>query len=82
MIIEPPVLVPSIDSQFDVTCFGNDDGLIIATAFGGTPAPGGSYLYSIDGINFTPNNVFDNVPFLPSTFSMVSTTDTTQSLNF
>ena len=40
-----------------ITCNGNADGQITATATGGTP----SYQYSIDGINFYPQNTVNNL---------------------
>lgn len=58
-VADPPLLVPNgnISSNFNgqnISCNGASDGEITAVASGGT-AP---YTYSIDGINFSSNNVF------------------------
>jgi uncharacterized delta-60 repeat protein len=42
----------------NVSCFGESDGSIILVAVGGTPP----YQYSLDGVNYQSNNVFDNLP--------------------
>ncbi|MEE2954021.1 MAG: gliding motility-associated C-terminal domain-containing protein [Bacteroidota bacterium] len=47
----------SITSNYngqDISCSGGSDGEITAIASGGTPP----YIYSIDGINFSTNNIF------------------------
>ena len=56
-LTEPPVLIPNIVSQIDIDCSGNNNGVIIAEAFGGTNNLGG-YLFSLDGGNFSTNSIF------------------------
>jgi pregnancy-associated plasma protein-A/SprB-like repeat protein/type IX secretion system substrate protein len=58
---EPPQLIPVIDVQENVTCFGDGDGLVIVNATGGSLPPGNVYQYNIDGGAFSPNNVFNNL---------------------
>lgn len=54
VITEPPVLVLALGSKTDVLCNGQNTGSFTVTASGGA----GSYEYSIDGVMFTPVNVF------------------------
>ena len=61
-ITEPSELMVngSISSDYngkDISCFGQSDGEITASAFGGSPP----YLYSLDNIVFTSNSVFTNL---------------------
>lgn len=57
-ITEPPALTASISSQNDVTCPGGTDGAFIVIANGGTPG----YEYSVNGVNFFPTTLFNNLP--------------------
>ncbi len=41
----------------DVSCFGSTDGTITATGIAGDP----QYLYSLDGVNFLPNTLFNGL---------------------
>ena len=59
-IIQPDPIIPIITQQQNVTCNGGTDGFISANAVGGTVAS--NYFYSIDGVNFSPNNTFTNIP--------------------
>ncbi len=59
IISEPSAIFPLITLVQNVTCFGNSDGMMTAQASGGTITS--SYQYSIDGINFSPNNTFTNL---------------------
>ena len=59
IISEPSELIlnGSISSNYsgqDISCFGGSDGEITAVVSGGTS----NYTYSIDGVNFSNNNVF------------------------
>ncbi len=57
-ITEPTLLVVSIGSTTDVSCFGMSDGEISITTTGGTP----SYQYSIDGgTTWSTSNVFSGL---------------------
>lgn len=47
-------ITSAIDSQYNVSCFGGSDGLVIVELSGGTPA----YSYSINGSIFTPSPIF------------------------
>ncbi len=58
-ITQPDPITPIIIQQQNVTCNGGIDGSISANAVGGTVAS--NYLYSIDGTNFSPNNLFTNL---------------------
>ena len=58
-ITQPDLINPFITQQQNVTCNGGTDGFILANAIGGTVAT--DYLYSIDGVNFSPNNIFTNI---------------------
>ncbi len=60
-ITEPPVLFPMINSQTNVDCFGNGNGVVIASASGGTNNTGNGYLFDMNGSGFTPNNIFTNL---------------------
>ena len=46
---------------FDLLCYGIPDGYILAQGISGAPA----YTYSIDGINFQPNPLFNNLDIGP-----------------
>ncbi|MEL7535415.1 MAG: SprB repeat-containing protein, partial [Bacteroidota bacterium] len=56
-ITEAPALVPTILSQINVDCNGNNTGSVNMGASGGTPP----YQYAIDGTNFSPNPNFSNL---------------------
>ena len=59
-ITQPDLIIPIITQQQNVTCNGGSDGFISASAVGGTVTS--NYFYSIDGVNFSPNNTFTNLP--------------------
>jgi len=59
-ITQPDPITPIITQQQNVTCNAGTDGFISASAVGGTVAS--NYFYSIDGVNFSPNNTFTNLP--------------------
>lgn len=59
-ITQPDPITPIITQQQNVTCNEGSDGSISANAVGGTVSS--NYLYSIDGVNFSPNNIFTNLP--------------------
>ncbi|MCB0643971.1 MAG: SprB repeat-containing protein, partial [Phaeodactylibacter sp.] len=61
VIASPPVLIPVITNQVNVSCFGQSDGLVSVVATGGTPGQPTPYTYSIDGSPFSPNGVFSNL---------------------
>ena len=46
-----------ISSQQDVICFGEENGLFVVDGTGGSLG----YQFSLDGVNFTPSNVFGNL---------------------
>ena len=58
-ITQPNPIQPFITQQQNVSCNGGINGMIQASAVGGTVAL--NYLYSIDGINFSPSNSFTNL---------------------
>jgi hypothetical protein len=45
-------------TQSDVSCFGASDGRIFADVFGGIPP----YLYSLDGVQFGPEDILSGLP--------------------
>ncbi len=47
-------ITSAIDSQYNVSCFGGSDGLVIVELTGGIPA----YMYSINGSIFVPSPIF------------------------
>ncbi len=56
-VTQPAVVTLSATTQ-NASCNGGADGVITATAGGGT----GAYQYSIDGVNFQASNIFNVVP--------------------
>jgi choice-of-anchor B domain-containing protein len=58
-ITQPDLINPFITQQQNVSCNAGTDGFIVANAVGGTIAT--DYQYSIDGVNFSPNNIFTNL---------------------
>lgn len=59
-IIEPTAIVPIVNAQMNVTCFGLNDGSLIIDGIGGTNN-GSGYTYNIDGGIFSSNNIFTNL---------------------
>ncbi|MFK8008066.1 MAG: M43 family zinc metalloprotease, partial [Saprospiraceae bacterium] len=59
-LTEPTEVIPLISTQTDVSCFGENDGIIIVDGAGGTNF-GSGYTYSIDNGPFTTNNFFTNL---------------------
>jgi len=62
-----PNLQLQVDSLVDVSCFGYKDGRIVVSGLAGNPYQDGAngssyYTFSLDGISYTPNNVFTNLP--------------------
>lgn len=58
LIATPTNFVAGIDVQVDVACFGDSSGSLLLRGQGGT-AP---YRYTYDGVNFTTDNFFPNLP--------------------
>lgn len=56
-ISEPPLLVPSVVSQTDVSCFGGNDGKVNTNASGGTSP----YLYTLNEIAFDTIRAFKDL---------------------
>lgn len=54
-LTQPPVIVPSISSQTQVSCHAGNDGVVTVAATGGT----GAYQYSKDGLNFQGSPTFN-----------------------
>ncbi len=67
LITTPTGLVAGIATQVDVSCFGDSSGSLLMTANGGTPP----YSYTEDGVNFSPNNFFPNLPASVDTITLV-----------
>lgn len=59
-ISEPPAIIPIVNTQTDVSCFGLSDGNLIIDGVGGTNN-GAGYTYNIDGGPFSNNNFFTNL---------------------
>ena len=62
-----PTLQIRADSVIDASCFGFKDGRIVVSGLSGNPYSDGSngvpyYTFSLDGISFSPNNRFTNLP--------------------
>ncbi|MFK7774362.1 MAG: S8 family serine peptidase [Saprospiraceae bacterium] len=57
-VTEPPVLEMTVETQVDITCFGENDGLIELSGQGGT----GDLTYQINNQGFQNNPVFSNLP--------------------
>jgi len=55
--IVPAGTTPTISLNFHISCNGGSDGVINASASGGT----GAFIYSIDGGNFSTDNLFDSL---------------------
>ncbi len=58
IINTPTNFVAGIDVQVDVACFGDSTGSLLMKGQGGTQP----YSYTYDGVNFTLNNFFSNLP--------------------
>ncbi len=67
VINEPTLIVANVDTQTEVSCFGEQDGVAVISATGGTPAPGNIYQYGIDNGPLSPVNVFGNLAGGPHT---------------
>ncbi|MBL7856419.1 MAG: gliding motility-associated C-terminal domain-containing protein [Cyclobacteriaceae bacterium] len=65
-INEPSVLTLTLLTQVDVFCNGLNTGSIVVQGGGGA----GSYEFSIDGLNFTPLNVFNGLAAGPYTITI------------
>ena len=61
VIFEPPMIIPIVTNQVDVSCFGDANGLVSITATGGTPGQGTPYTYAIDGGGFMPLGLFPDL---------------------
>lgn len=59
-INEPPAIVPLVNTQVNVSCFGLNDGSLVIDGVGGTNN-GAGYTYNIDGGPFSNNNFFTNL---------------------
>jgi len=59
-ITEPTAIVPIVNTQTNVSCFGLSDGSLIIDGVGGTNN-GAGYTYNIDGGPFSSNNFFPNL---------------------
>ena len=57
-IIEPGAIGLTIDQVTDVICNGDETGSIAISPVGGS----GVFTYSLDGTNFSPETLFDNLP--------------------
>lgn len=53
-IAEPTAIVPTVSASTDISCNGLTDGSFTVTATGGD----GTFMYSIDGTNFSATNAF------------------------
>ncbi len=56
-INEPSAIVPIVSTSADISCNGLTDGSFTVTATGGD----GTFMYSIDGTNFSATNTFTNL---------------------
>ncbi len=59
-ITEPTAIIPIVNTQVDISCFGLSDGSVIVDGVGGTNN-GAGYTYNIDGGPFSTNNFFTNL---------------------
>ncbi|MEL6674322.1 MAG: gliding motility-associated C-terminal domain-containing protein [Bacteroidota bacterium] len=76
-ITQPDSLFVVVGAQQDVDCNGNTNGYILALAAGGI-AP---YQYSIDGVNFASDSLFDNLPANNYTISVLDSNNCPASVN-
>ncbi|MEM9983772.1 MAG: gliding motility-associated C-terminal domain-containing protein, partial [Bacteroidota bacterium] len=67
LITTPTGLAAGIETQIDVSCFGDSSGSLLMMAMGGTPP----YSYTEDGVNFTFDNFFPNLPASIDTITLV-----------